>query len=81
MPEGSRRIISGKCEIFNAELQMTHPDYVLAPEKAEELPELETLYPLTAGLGQKMARKAINGALDKIAKDVRKAEFGLVGHG
>ena len=23
----------------------------------------------------------INGALDKIAKDVRKAEFGLVGHG
>ena len=66
MPEGSRRIISGKCEVFNAELQMTHPDYVLAPEKAEELPELETLYPLTAGLGQKMARKAINGALDKI---------------
>jgi len=66
MPEGSRRIISGKCEVFNAELQMTHPDYVLAPEKADELPELETLYPLTAGLGQKMARKAINNALDKV---------------
>ena len=66
MPEGSRRIISGKCEVFNAELQMTHPDYVLAPEKADELPELETLYPLTAGLGQKMARKSINGALDKV---------------
>ena len=66
MPEGSRRIISGKCEVFNAELQMTHPDYVLAPDKAVELPELETLYPLTAGLGQKMARKAINGALDKV---------------
>lgn len=66
MPEGSRRIISGKCEVFNAELQMTHPDYVLAPEKADDLPELETLYPLTAGLGQKMARKSINGALDKV---------------
>ncbi len=66
MPEGSRRIISGKCEVFNAELQMTHPDYVLAPEKAEELPELETLYPLTAGLGQKMARKSIANALDKV---------------
>ena len=66
MPEGSRRIISGKCEVFNAELQMTHPDYVLAPEKAEELPELETLYPLTAGLGQKMARKSIAHALDKV---------------
>jgi len=66
MPEGSRRIISGKCEVFNAELQMTHPDYVLEPAKANELPELETLYPLTAGLGQKMARKAVNGALDKV---------------
>ena len=66
MPEGSKRIISGKCEVFNAELQMTHPDYVLAPEKADELPELETLYPLTAGLGQKMARKSINGALEKV---------------
>jgi ATP-dependent DNA helicase RecG len=66
MPEGSKRIISGKCEVFNAELQMTHPDFVLAPEKADELPELETLYPLTAGLGQKMARKSINGALDKV---------------
>ena len=66
MPEGSKRIISGKCEVFNAELQMTHPDYVLALEKAEDLPELETLYPLTAGLGQKMARKAVNGALDKV---------------
>lgn len=66
MPEGSRRIVSGKCEVFNAELQMTHPDYVLPPEKAGELPELETLYPLTAGLGQKMARKSIGGALDKV---------------
>lgn len=66
MPEGSRRLISGKCEVFNAELQMTHPDYVLDIEKAEELPELETLYPLTAGLGQKMARKSIAGALDKV---------------
>jgi len=66
MPEGSKRIISGKCEVFNAELQITHPDYVLAPEKADELPELETLYPLTAGLGQKMARKSISGALDKV---------------
>jgi ATP-dependent DNA helicase RecG len=66
IPEGTRRIISGKCEVFNAELQMTHPDYVLKPENADDLPELETLYPLTAGLGQKTARKSINSALDKV---------------
>ena len=35
-------------------------------DKADELPRLETIYPLTAGLGQKMARKAVNAALDKV---------------
>ena len=25
LPEGGRRIVSGKTEVFNAELQMTHP--------------------------------------------------------
>ena len=66
LPEGSERIISGKTEVFNAELQMTHPDYVLAPENADELPLYETLYPLSAGLSQKVARKAVMGALQKL---------------
>ncbi len=63
LPEGASRIISGKTEVFNAELQMTHPDYVLAPENADDLPLYETLYPLSAGLSQKIARKAMMGAL------------------
>jgi len=66
LPEGSERIISGKTEVFNAELQMTHPDYVLAPENADDLPLYETLYPLSAGLSQKVARKAVMGALQKL---------------
>jgi len=66
LPEGTERIISGKTEVFNAELQMIHPDYVLAPENADELPLYETLYPLSAGLSQKVARKAVMGALQKL---------------
>lgn len=66
LPEGSERIISGKTEVFNAELQMTHPDYILAPENADDLPLYETLYPLSAGLSQKVARKAVMGALQKL---------------
>lgn len=66
LPEGSVRLISGKCEVFNTELQMTHPDYVLPMEKANTLPNYETLYPLTAGLSQKVARKAVNNALDVV---------------
>lgn len=65
-PEGEQRLISGKVEIYNAEAQMTHPDYVLAPEDADQLPAYETVYPLTAGLSPKVARKAVWGALDKV---------------
>ena len=66
LPEGTERIISGKTEVFNAELQMTHPDYVLASENAGDLPLYETLYPLSAGLSQKVARKAVRGALQNL---------------
>lgn len=68
LPEGTRRIISGKTDVFNAEIQMTHPDYIVAPENEDMLPLYETLYPLTAGLSQKVARKAVMGALQHIPK-------------
>ena len=67
LPEGTTRIVSGKTDVFNAELQMTHPDYVLPPDKIEDLPLYETQYPLTAGLSQKIARKAVVQAVDKTA--------------
>lgn len=63
LPEGSQRLISGKVEIYNAEAQMSHPDYVLEPEKADELPSFEPVYPLTAGLSPKIARKSVWSAL------------------
>jgi len=66
LPEGGRRIVSGKTEVFNAELQMTHPDYIVSLEDEDKLPKYETLYPLTAGLSQKVARKAVMKALQHI---------------
>lgn len=66
LPEGTTRIVSGKTEVFNAEMQMTHPDYILKVEDLDQLPLYETLYPLTAGLSQKVARKAVMGALQHI---------------
>jgi len=67
-PEGSQRLISGKVETFGAQLQMTHPDYVLPLDKADTLHQLEPLYPLTAGLSQKLAGKAVQGAVDIFLK-------------
>jgi len=66
LPEGSTRIVSGKTEVFNAELQMTHPDYILTPETADDMRLYETHYPLTAGLSQKIAGKAVIEALQHL---------------
>ncbi len=63
LPTGSRRILSGKVEIFDGVLQMTHPDHVLTPAEAGALPDFEPVYPLTAGLFQRQMARAAAEAL------------------
>ena len=63
LPIGQQRVVSGKIEIFDGYLQMTHPEHVLTRKEAEDLPDFEPIYPLTAGIGQKVMRKAAEGAL------------------
>ena len=66
-PVGSQRLISGKVEIYNAQAQMNRPDYVLELDKADDLPSFEPIYPLTAGLSPKVARKAVWTALKTVS--------------
>ncbi len=66
LPEGSVRFISGRIEAYGDKLQMTHPDYIVTPERRDELPLLEPVYPLTAGLSGKVLLKAIRQAVDRI---------------
>jgi len=66
LPEGEARIISGKLEHFQGDAQMTHPDYMVSLDAVDELPLLETVYPLTAGLSGKVLRKAIHAALETV---------------
>ncbi len=63
LPEGSRRVISGKLELFDGMAQMVHPDHILPVESALEIPEFEPVYHLTQGLTQKTAFKAARSAL------------------
>jgi len=65
LPTGQRRLISGKVELFDGVAQMVHPDHVLRPEEAGELPAYEPVYPLTAGVTQKLVAKAVAGALHR----------------
>ncbi len=66
LPMGQRRVVSGKVELFDGMAQMVHPDHILPPEEAGELPEFEPVYPLTAGLTQKAMAKAVAGALERV---------------
>ena len=62
LPEGERRLISGKVEVYNGQLQMSHPDYMLTLDKKDEIPEIEPVYPLTAGISGKVMARIINDA-------------------
>jgi ATP-dependent DNA helicase RecG len=66
LPTGSRRVVSGKLELFDGVAQMPHPDHVLPPEEAGEIPEFEPVYPLTAGVTQKGIRRAVASALERV---------------
>ena len=59
LPIGERRVVSGRVERFQGRLQMAHPDFITTIEKASEIPEIEPIYPLTAGLSGRILRKAI----------------------
>ncbi len=65
MPQGARRVVSGKVEIFDNIAQMVHPEYMVAPDEAEEIPAFEPVYPLTHGVTQKAMVKAVRSALDR----------------
>lgn len=68
LPVGEERIVSGKIERFNGQLQMSHPDYIVRPEQAAQVMGIEPVYPLTAGISNKMLHKWIKQALLRLPK-------------
>jgi ATP-dependent DNA helicase RecG len=66
LPVGEIRYVSGRIERYNDTLQMSHPDYIVAPEARDDLPMLEPVYPLTAGLSGKIVQKAARQALERV---------------
>ena len=64
-PVGALRIASGKAERFNIELQILHPDYLVPPERAGEIPLHEPVYPATAGLPSRTVGRLVRGAVDR----------------
>ncbi|MEF0942308.1 ATP-dependent DNA helicase RecG [Rhizobium sp. BR 362] len=60
--------VSGKVDWFNGRPSMVHPDYIMRESEAENLPLVEPVYPLTAGLSPKFLRKTIEAAITRISE-------------
>ncbi len=65
LPPGAQRLVSGRVELFDGVPQMVHPDHVVPPEEAQEIPQFEPVYPLAAGLTQRTMRRAVAAALGR----------------
>lgn len=63
LPVGARRLISGELKLDRGRLVMPHPDFILPPERAGELPAIEPVWRLTAGLRPWEMRRAVAAAL------------------
>ncbi|ARE38307.1 ATP-dependent DNA helicase [Rhodovulum sp. P5] len=66
LPEGGRRVVSGKVEIFDGMAQIVHPDHVLPVEEAHTIPDFEPVYPLTAGVTLRTMTRAVQSALERL---------------
>lgn len=66
MPEGERRIVSGKVERYGGEVQMPHPDHIVPPARRAEIETVEPVYPGADGLSPKLLRRAARAVLDRL---------------
>lgn len=66
LPLGEDRFVSGQIGFFNGEKQITHPDYIVEPERFATLPLVEPVYPLTQGLSSKALAKLVRQVVDSL---------------
>ncbi len=66
LPIGEKRLVSGRIELFQGRAQMAHPDHIVSLSSASDMPVFEPIYPLTAGLTQKVLQRAIKDALGRV---------------
>ncbi|MCF8709121.1 ATP-dependent DNA helicase RecG [Rhizorhapis sp. SPR117] len=65
LPLHEKRFISGKLESYGQELQIIHPDYVLSPDEAGDVPEREPVYGLSEGLTNNRLRHLAEQAVER----------------
>jgi ATP-dependent DNA helicase RecG len=66
LPNGERRFISGKIELWDGVRQMVHPDRVVDARGAAGLPSVEAVYGLTEGLSSRLLGRFTRAALQRL---------------
>lgn len=66
LPIGEIRVVSGRVEHYDGQVQMTHPDHIVPLPRLAEIQTIEPVYPLTAGLTLKPLSRAIKAALERV---------------
>ena len=66
LPVGEERYVSGEIGFFMGEKQITHPDFIVEPDKFDTLPLVQPVYPLTQGLSAKALNKVVRQILDTL---------------
>lgn len=66
LPLGETRIVSGRLDRYGQELQMVHPDHVVAPDTGAVLPEQEPVYALSEGLTSHRLAQLVGQAMERV---------------
>ena len=69
-PVNSVVIVSGKINRFNEIVKFTNPDYIYEVSQIDKIPKFEPIYPLTAGINNKLLSKSIRHAIKLIPPDL-----------
>lgn len=65
LPLGEPRIVSGKLEAYGDQMQIVHPDHVLALDEPGDMAVREGVYPLSEGLSAARMRDLVEQALTR----------------
>jgi len=63
---GERIMVSGRLDAYGNRLSMAHPDYLVPIARAASIPQIEAVWPLTAGLVPKVVASALRGAFEHL---------------
>ncbi|PST24165.1 DNA helicase RecG [Mesorhizobium plurifarium] len=66
LPVDETVIVSGKVDWFNGRASMIHPDYMVRAAESENMPLVEPVYGLTAGLTLRPLRKSVEAAVARV---------------